>query len=202
MIACLRAEVARRRGPAVLHALSASCRSAGLDDHTGDLVSATSRRPAGHLLLRGGATSAGSSSRHTADQPGITCLAASASTRARVSRTGCPAAVDVHADERRRGLMGRPDCTATGGEPQADAPRELHAHGRSVCIRGSEQPWWVRRKIYGAVASIFFSGAAIARCGSRDSVAAVGLGGWPELEGWSACSTFRRNSPISPKFRK
>ena len=44
-----------------MHALSASSRSAGLDDHTGDLVSATSRRPAGHLLLRGGATSAGSS---------------------------------------------------------------------------------------------------------------------------------------------
>ena len=51
---------------------------------------------------------AASLSRHTADQPVITCLDAVASPESPcVRRTDRPAAVEVHADERRRGLMAR-----------------------------------------------------------------------------------------------
>jgi hypothetical protein len=72
-------------------------------------------------------------------------------------------------------------CLAASASMQA---RGLGARA-GVYIRGSEQPWWVRRLLYGAVASIFCSEAAIARRGSHDGVVAVGGGGWPELRGWS-----------------
>jgi hypothetical protein len=86
-------------------------------------------------------------SRHTADQPVITCLAASASTGAHGLGARGPAAVDVHADERRRGLMGRMGLHSdAGSEPHRR--RSMPMGAAYVCIRlaGVGQEKAIRRR--------------------------------------------------------
>jgi hypothetical protein len=88
-----------------------------------------------------------------------------------------PEALDVHADECRRGLRGRTGGlhSDAGGEPHRRCSMSMGAG--AACT--SEQPGWVRRKLYDPVASIFCSEAAITRRGSHDGVVAVGGAGCP-----------------------